>query len=89
MQDRLKKVVDGSNEGLMKDFFAQLAAGRERWLVPEKTFCELYLLRFLARLLSVGCYVHPFLDAIFSIAAFSPIPRPDSWHSGPKTHLRR
>ena len=46
MQDRLKKVVDGSNEGLMKDFFAQLAAGRERWLVPEKTFCELFLLNF-------------------------------------------
>ena len=89
MQDRLKKVVDGSNEGLMKDFFAQLAAGRERWLVPEKTFCELFLLKFLAWLRSVGCYVHHFLDAIFSIAEFAPIPGPDSWHSGSKTHLRR
>ncbi|KAF6225891.1 hypothetical protein HO133_009893 [Letharia lupina] len=38
MEDRLKKVVEGSNEGLMKDFFTQLIAGRERWLVPEKTF---------------------------------------------------
>ncbi|CAF9919151.1 MAG: hypothetical protein ALECFALPRED_000983 [Alectoria fallacina] len=36
--DRLKKVVEGSNEGLMKDFFTQLIAGRERWLVPGKTF---------------------------------------------------
>ena len=40
MEDRQKKVVDGSNEGLMKDFFAQLIAGRERWIVPGKTFCE-------------------------------------------------
>ncbi|KAL9134539.1 MAG: hypothetical protein Q9175_004275 [Cornicularia normoerica] len=37
-ENKLKKVVEGSNEGLMKDFFAQLSAGRERWLVPEKTF---------------------------------------------------
>lgn len=43
-ENKLKKVVEGSNEGLMKDFFAQLSAGRERWLVPEKTFCESFLL---------------------------------------------
>ena len=43
MEDRLKKVVVGSNEGLMKEFFTQLAAGRERWLVPGKTFCESFL----------------------------------------------
>ena len=68
MEDRLKKVVDGSNEGLMKDFFAQLSAGRERWLVPEKTFCELFLL-FPCLALICRCYLRPFLDALFSIAA--------------------
>ncbi|CAD6589779.1 MAG: hypothetical protein ASARMPREDX12_004027 [Alectoria sarmentosa] len=41
--DRLKKVVEGSNEGLMEDFFTQLIAGRERWLVPGKTFCKPFL----------------------------------------------
>lgn len=39
-EDRMKKVVEGSNEALMKDFFTQLLAGRERWLVPGKTFCK-------------------------------------------------
>lgn len=40
MEDRLKRVVEGSNEGLMRDFFEQLARGRERWVKPERTFCE-------------------------------------------------
>lgn len=39
-EERMKKVVEGSNGGLMREFFEQLTAGRERWLVPEKTFCE-------------------------------------------------
>lgn len=37
---RLKKIVEGSNEGLMRDFLEQLERGRERWLRPEKMFCE-------------------------------------------------
>ena len=40
VENRLKKVVEGSNEGLMKDFFNQLTRGRDKWLVPGETFCE-------------------------------------------------
>lgn len=47
MEDRLKKVVEGSNEGLMRDFFEQLVRGRDRWLLPEKTFCEFLVSLFL------------------------------------------
>lgn len=59
MADRLKKVVEGSNEGLMKDFFTQLIAGRERWLVPGKTFCESSLTLSLPGF----NYLRPSLDA--------------------------
>ena len=31
---------EGSNTALVKDFFSQLFAGRKRWIVPEKMFCE-------------------------------------------------
>lgn len=31
---------EGSNVALIKDFFTQVFAGRERWIVREKTFCE-------------------------------------------------
>ena len=68
MEDRLKKVVEGSNEGLMKDFFAQLMAGRERWLVPEKTFCESFPL-FSCLALICRCYRRQILHESFSVAA--------------------
>ncbi len=45
-EERMKKVVEGSNGGLMRDFFEQLIAGRERWLVSEKTFCEFSVFSF-------------------------------------------
>lgn len=64
----MKKVVDGSNEGLMKEFFAQIIAGRERWLVPGKTFCESFLL-FSCLDLICRCYLRPFLDKLFSVVA--------------------
>lgn len=67
MQDRLKKVVEGSNEGLMKDFFTQLSAGREKWLVPEKTFCKSFLI--FSCLASISrCYLRPSLAVEVSIA---------------------
>lgn len=31
---------EGSNDALIKDFFTKLFAGRKKWIVPEKTFCE-------------------------------------------------
>ena len=61
-------MVDGSNEGLMKDFFAQVIAGRERWLVPGKTFCESFLLSSCLALI-YWCNLRPSLDAMSSIAA--------------------
>lgn len=72
MEDRLKKVVEGSNEALMKDFFTQLIAGRERWLVPEKTFCELLLL-FSCQVSIYWCNLRPYLDAAISIALLHPL----------------
>lgn len=31
---------EGSNKALIKEFFTQLIAGRKKWIVPEKMFCE-------------------------------------------------
>ncbi len=31
---------EGSNSALVKDFARHLAAGRKKWIVPKKTFCE-------------------------------------------------
>lgn len=38
---------EGSNEALIKDFFTQLIAGRKKWIVPDKMFCELSFFRIL------------------------------------------
>ena len=37
---RYHQFPEGSNEELQKEFFKQLAEGRKRFIVPEKTYCE-------------------------------------------------
>ncbi len=37
---RYYQFPEGSNEELQKEFFRQLAEGRKRFIVPEKTYCE-------------------------------------------------
>lgn len=35
-----EELLEGSNGGLIREFWAQIDKGRERWIVAEKTFCE-------------------------------------------------
>ena len=37
---RYHECPEGSNKELKMDFFKQLAEGRKRFIVPEKTYCE-------------------------------------------------
>ena len=39
-KERKNEEPEGSNHALTNDFFTQLFAGRKKWIIPGKTFCE-------------------------------------------------
>ena len=39
-KERKNEEPEGSNHKLTNDFFTQLFAGRKKWIIPGKTFCE-------------------------------------------------